>query len=155
MGIPFGNQMHITKDRYGQTNIYWMVLVTLRRQINMECFRIQLYSLPFRCINCHYGNIIRGKLGTVMKVDVDGDDTSWGEFLRVWVEIDLNKPLVREQTNEYNGKKLWISIRYEKLPRYCSYVEELFIQQSTFWLIRWIRNNMALGFGQILPRETV
>lgn len=56
-------------------------------------------------MNRHYGTNIGGKLGTVLEVDVDGDDTSWGEFLRVRVEIDLNKPLVRGRTIEYNGKK--------------------------------------------------
>lgn len=52
-------------------------------KIKSDCFWIQLHNLPFRCMNRHYGSLIGGKIGTLWEVDVDGDDTGWGEFLRV------------------------------------------------------------------------
>lgn len=42
---------------------------------------ITMYESPIR-------KPYRGKIGTVLEVDVDGDDTRWGKFLRVRVEID-------------------------------------------------------------------
>lgn len=30
----------------------------------------------------------RGKIGSVLEVDAEGDDPGWGKFLRVRVEVD-------------------------------------------------------------------
>lgn len=78
-----------------------------------------MYNLSFCSMNRHYGNLIGEKLGTMIEVNVNSDDTRWGEFLTVRVEIELNKPLVRGRTLEYNRKKFWIAMKDEKLPRYC------------------------------------
>lgn len=69
-------------------------------------------------MNLCYGNIIGEKIGKVLEVDVDDDDTRWGEFLRIQVEVNLFKPLTRGRAMEYNGKKLQIPMKYEKLPRF-------------------------------------
>lgn len=83
--------------------------------IIIESFWNQLHNLPFWCMNRHYGNIIGGKLGKIVEVDVDDDDTGLDEFLRIRVEINLNKLLARGQVIEYNKKNLWIPMKYEKL----------------------------------------
>lgn len=63
--------------------------------INTERFWIQIHNLPFRCMNSRYGNFIRGKIGKVVEIDVNDDNTVRGEYLRIHVEINLSKPLVR------------------------------------------------------------
>lgn len=50
-------------------------------------------------MNIHYGELIGNTVGRVLDVDVDNDDMGWGSFLRVKVNLDLFKPLVR-------GKKI-------------------------------------------------
>lgn len=44
-------------------------------------------------------------LGTVEEVEVDGDEVVWGKKLRVWVKIDLTKPLARGWSITLLGEK--------------------------------------------------
>lgn len=46
---------------------------------------------------------------------MDDDDIGLDEFLRIRVEINLNKLLARGRVIEYNRKNLWIPMKYEKL----------------------------------------
>lgn len=86
-----------------------------KTMINTKSFWIQLHNLPFHCKNRHYGNLIGEKIGKVLEIDVDYDDTGWGKYLRIRVEVNLYKPLARGRALEYNGKKLWITLKYKKL----------------------------------------
>lgn len=47
------------------------------------------------CMNGFYGNLISKTIEKVLEVDVEEDNTAWGRFLRVRVEINLAKPLPR------------------------------------------------------------
>lgn len=47
---------------------------------------------------------------------MDAEDIGWGKLFRVKLEIDLKKSLARSRTIFVNGSRLWIPIRYEKLP---------------------------------------
>lgn len=46
------------------------------------------------------------------------DGSRWGGYLRVLIDVDLYKPLARGRTINVGGDKLWIPIRYKKLPRF-------------------------------------
>lgn len=70
-------------------------------------------------MNRQYGSLIEKTLGTVEEVEVDIDDTSEGPYLWLRVQINLNKTLARGRSLEVYGEKLWIPIRYKKLPRFC------------------------------------
>lgn len=48
--------------------------------INTEWFWIQIHNIPFRCMNCYYGNLLEEKIGKVLKIDVDDDDMGWGKI---------------------------------------------------------------------------
>lgn len=50
-----------------------------------EVFWLQFFNLPIICMNCKYGNLIGESLGTILDIDVKGDGTGWGWFLRVHV----------------------------------------------------------------------
>lgn len=60
-----------------------------------ESFWVQLHDLPVIYMDKFYGNLIGNKIGKALEVDVDEDDTGWGKYLRVRIEIRLTKPLAR------------------------------------------------------------
>lgn len=57
-------------------------------------------------MNIHYGELIGNTIGRVLDVDVDNDDMGWGSFLRVRVNLDLFKTLVRGKKSSMMGEDL-------------------------------------------------
>lgn len=52
---------------------------------------------------------------------MDGD-IKWGEFTRLWVCIDIMKPLLRrKKLNVGLDKPVWVSFTYERLSDLCFY----------------------------------
>lgn len=45
--------------------------------------------------NEYIGNLIGNSLGIVVEVDQEQGEMAWGEFMRVRVNIDVSKPLLR------------------------------------------------------------
>ncbi|KAF5449950.1 hypothetical protein F2P56_030343 [Juglans regia] len=84
-----------------------------------ERFWIQFHNLPLSCMNEDRGRQLGNTIGVVEEVDVKEDGSGWGRYLRVMIVIDLQKPLARGRTINVRGEKLWIPVRYEKLPRFC------------------------------------
>lgn len=84
-----------------------------------ELFWLQLHSFPIMCMNRKYGEQIGGTVGNVMDVVVDTDDTGWGHYLRIWVEIPLSKSLARGRLIYVNDEKPWIPVKFEKLKQVC------------------------------------
>lgn len=80
---------------------------------------MQLHNLPFGCMNSTVGSRIVALIGCLLHVDVDVDDNGhgWGKFLRVLVEINFYKPLVRGTTLHLQGRNVIVSFKYECLPR--------------------------------------
>jgi len=87
---------------------------------------VQVHDMPLTCMNRAVGNQIRGSLGSVLEVDVTGDGVGWGRFLRIQVVIDLTKPLDRGRALIMQGKSLWVTFRYEKLPSFCHHCGRIF-----------------------------
>lgn len=58
-------------------------------------------------------------LGEVEEVDVDEDVVGWGPFLRVWVWIDISKPLLRGNLISIEDSPHWIPFKYKRLPKFC------------------------------------
>lgn len=54
-----------------------------------------------------------------INADIPEGDVGWEIFLRIRVKLDIQKPLPRGCFINVNSQKLWISIRYEKLPNIC------------------------------------
>ncbi|KAF5468807.1 hypothetical protein F2P56_012927 [Juglans regia] len=84
-----------------------------------ECFWIQMHELPLICMNKVRGEIIGGTVGRVKEVDTQEDGCGWGEYLRVLIEVDLEKPLARGRSITVRGKHLWTHFKFEKLPHIC------------------------------------
>ncbi|XP_062151811.1 uncharacterized protein LOC133860170 [Alnus glutinosa] len=75
--------------------------------------------MPLTCMNKEVGIRIGDSLGKVAEVDVTGDGIGWGRCLRIQSFLDLTKPLERGKAVLINGKSVWISFKYEKLPQFC------------------------------------
>lgn len=58
------------------------------------------------CMNMQYGKLIGKTIEKVAEVDVKADETGWGHFLRVRIEINLSKLLARGRLIKVKGKTL-------------------------------------------------
>jgi hypothetical protein len=58
-----------------------------------------------------------GHIGKFVKFDTEGIDG--GNFIRVQVEIDVNKPLVRFSSTIRKGTREVYLVKYEKVPKFC------------------------------------
>jgi hypothetical protein len=84
----------------------------------------QIINLPFGYMHKRWGALIAGSLGIKGSTPiVDCDDTGrcWGSFMRVRVEVDINKPLLWGVTVFFQRRKAieWFEVQYEHLPHYC------------------------------------
>lgn len=81
-----------------------------------EAFRVQLHNLTVTCKNKHFGTQIGGSIGKAIHVNVEVDDTGWGNFLKVRIKVPLKKTLARGRFIIVKGKILWIPFKCEKIP---------------------------------------
>ena len=66
------------------------------------------------------GNLIGSKIGRIIEVDIEKGEMAWGEFLHVWVSIDISKSLLcGKMVNIGLAEPVWIRLSYELLPNFC------------------------------------
>uniref|UniRef100_A0A803NU77 Reverse transcriptase domain-containing protein n=1 Tax=Cannabis sativa TaxID=3483 RepID=A0A803NU77_CANSA len=84
-------------------------------------FWIQVFRLPFLSKYEALAKVLGNMIGTFLEVHEDSLNEGWGPFLRMRVEIDVSKPLLRGQfvTFPWMADELWIDYRYERLPDFC------------------------------------
>jgi hypothetical protein len=82
-------------------------------------FWVRMIGLPLACMNLTVGHQIGSSMGKVEEVDVDDGGMGWGEFLRVKITLDLQKPLMRGRMLKINGSTTLVKFQYEKLPKFC------------------------------------
>ena len=75
--------------------------------------------MPLLCMNKNVGTKIGNSLGDLEDVDVAGNILGWGNYLRLWVSLDITKPLDRGKALKFAGKSSWIEFKYKKLPLFC------------------------------------
>jgi hypothetical protein len=84
----------------------------------------RIFNLPFGYMHKRWGAVIASSLsveGSVPVVDCDDSGQCWGSFMRVRVEVDVNKPL-RRGVKVFSQRKNttdWFDVQYEQLPHYC------------------------------------
>jgi len=82
---------------------------------------IRVFDLPLGMMNTVTGKAIGDKVGKVLEIATDADGSAVGSYLRVKVQVDIRKPLIRGVTLEKDtgGGDLWCPITYEFLPNFC------------------------------------
>lgn len=55
-----------------------------------------------------------------MEVDLEAGELEWGENIRIWVNLNIRKPLVRLNKLSIKGlEPMWLIFTYEKLLDFC------------------------------------
>ena len=66
------------------------------------------------------GRDIGSKIGRVLEVDKRAIQTDQAKFLRIRVEVQIDKPLRRGgYVKNDEGGRFWVDLRYERLPTLC------------------------------------
>ncbi|KAK2649227.1 hypothetical protein Ddye_016716 [Dipteronia dyeriana] len=84
-------------------------------------FWVQIHNAPLMCMTRDIWRFLRSNFSDV--VDVDGSDSGSfpSNFLRVWVVIEIEKPLRRCLRVDVlgDGVELIVLLKYERLPSFC------------------------------------
>jgi hypothetical protein len=84
----------------------------------------RIINLPFGYMHKRWGAVIASPLGvngSVPMVECDDSGRCWGGYMRVRVEVDVDKPLMRGVTvfSQRRNVTEWFQVQYENLPLYC------------------------------------
>lgn len=81
---------------------------------------VQVWGLPFELMNEETRKEIGGGLGKVLQVDAKAFHLEQAQFLRVRVDILLNKPLRRgAPVVSSEGDRAWVAFKYERIVGLC------------------------------------
>jgi hypothetical protein len=82
---------------------------------------VRILNLPFGWMNERRGARAAGLIGTVVRMDIDGDGEANRSYLRARVSVEVDKPLRRGVMLKPNktAKPEWFEIQFKKLPFYC------------------------------------
>ncbi|CAJ2638278.1 unnamed protein product [Trifolium pratense] len=81
-------------------------------------FWARIYDLPLKLRSDAMALRLGNTIGQFVEAD-SKDGHRLGKFLRVKVSIDLRKPLKRGTVLNYQGKRLHVFFKYERLPNFC------------------------------------
>lgn len=83
-------------------------------------FWVQVWGLPFDLINEEAGSDIGRSIGELVEVDCKAFKSDQSRFLRIRVEVPLNKPLKRGgPVISPEGETTRVAFRYERLVGWC------------------------------------
>ena len=83
-------------------------------------FWIKVFNIPIKSMNAIVGNYIANEIGIPLLVDDPKSGLAWGTFLRIRVDVNITKPLMRGKMIQIEGmEKGWVYFKYERLPIYC------------------------------------
>ena len=81
---------------------------------------MKIYNLPLKSRTRETGKAIGASLGKVVDVDVADNGVQWGKYLRVRVEVDVTRKLIRGRKINIVGEEArWVHFKYERLPNFC------------------------------------
>lgn len=96
-----------------------------QRSFDMEFkqvdFWLRIINLPIGLKNEKVAKKIGNNLGEYLEMDINKNDTYWGNNIRIRVKLDISKPLRRGfmLRTEEADKACWITITYERIPEFC------------------------------------
>ena len=83
-------------------------------------FWVQIWGLPFEHMSQDVGEEIGSKLGKLIEVDRHSWQSDQAKFMRVRVELEIDKPLRRgTYIASSEDERLWLTFKYERLPTVC------------------------------------
>lgn len=96
-------------------------LRTSELDFKMVAFWLMFINLPIGFRNKKAAEDLGNNLGRFLEVDGDKEDLCLGNNLRIKVMIDITEPLPRGFMLNAEGvsKECWVSIRYERLLKFC------------------------------------
>lgn len=74
-------------------------------EVHKEEFWIQVYDMPFGCMTQEVGSQIGSNAVRVLQVHTNLRGIKWGKFLRIRVEMDIKKTLLRGMFITVEGKR--------------------------------------------------
>ncbi|XP_030970279.1 uncharacterized protein LOC115990603 [Quercus lobata] len=92
------------------------------KEINLKWspFWVQIHNLPLKSMTKETGWEIGSKVGRVIDVDVPEKGVCWGKYLRVRVQFDTTKKLIRaKKVKIEDDEPRLVFFRYERLPNFC------------------------------------
>ena len=128
-------------------------------QFNLTTFWVQVHDIPVRFMNQKVADGICSNVGMVIKKsETEGEG---GSFMRVRVRLDITIPLSRgRKVSLGQGKELWVSFKYERLPNICYWCG--YLNHDDRDCVSGLRvkvpskkkiNSLDLGYGQPLLVE--
>ena len=95
-------------------------LVPKEISLRWSLFWIQIYNLPLKSMTSGTDYVIGGKIREVLEVDVPEKGVQWGKYLRVKVNIDTTRKIMRGKKVCIKGNsERWVFFQYERLPNFC------------------------------------
>nr|POE86154.1 uncharacterized protein CFP56_07261 [Quercus suber] len=83
-------------------------------------FWVQIWGLPFELMSDEVGRELGNNIGKFIEVDQQARQSDQVKFMRIRVELQLDKPLRRGgKVASLEGDKFWVNFKYERLPTFC------------------------------------
>ncbi|KAF4372918.1 hypothetical protein G4B88_018083 [Cannabis sativa] len=98
----------------------WTPRKSLMLNLDLMKIWIQIHNLPRDYFSVTNGNILGGKAGKVIDVELDeGKSALWSKFLRI-VELDVKQPLFSGCFFDLElGGHRWLQFKYERIGIFC------------------------------------
>ncbi|KAL8470414.1 hypothetical protein ACS0TY_033045 [Phlomoides rotata] len=88
-------------------------------ELKHAAFWVRINDLPMATRNEGSVSLIAGKIGDLVEIDSPSLE-GFGRSVRVKIKIDLTKPLKNGiQLELQRGQKIWINLKFERLPSFC------------------------------------
>lgn len=119
---------------------------------NFSPIWVQVWNVPVHLMFLESGKKIGalvGKVNDVMLVEAGGRED---RHVRVLIDLDLTKPLLRGTTLKYKQEECWIEFKYEQLPLFCFYCgrvghNEILCSQRRTDVDQTVLKLHSMGFG--------
>ncbi len=81
---------------------------------------MQIHNLPILCMKKTVVEMLGRFIGAMIRTQVQDEDSGSGRWMRVRVQVDISKPLIRgRRIGLANDGEGWVSFQYERLPNFC------------------------------------
>ena len=83
---------------------------------------VRIYDLPTAFRTENIGRQLGNKIGETLWVEPDDDTKGWRDYLRIRINLDIEKPLTRVvyiSKGKGEGRDVF-RVKYEKLPKFCA-----------------------------------